>query len=176
MQQMDLRINQVKQREQLDAARNPSSMLMATDCRQVEATNTRNYQIAIIAELKFSKSGRSVWHMRTTAVGHNLDFPETDSDLACTKDVFLTTYILACALLITFQTSPALLAILSKKSCVICGLSFCVGSTEFDEPSLTNTFSRNKKRRSVLSCIPLCRSEFFFLVPKVMLTKCFRLG
>lgn len=42
--------------------------------------------------------------LRPEAVGHNLDFPETDSDLACAKDVFLTTYILARALLITFQT------------------------------------------------------------------------
>lgn len=55
MQQMGLGINQVKQREQLDAARNASSLLMPTDCRQVEATNARNYQIAIIAELTFAK-------------------------------------------------------------------------------------------------------------------------
>lgn len=63
---------------------------------------------------------------RPVPVGHNLDFPETDSDPVCTIDVFLTTYILACALLVTFQPLPALLVILSRQSCVICGLSVCV--------------------------------------------------
>lgn len=63
---------------------------------------------------------------RPVTVGHNLDFPETDSDLVCTKDVFLTTYILVCALLVTFQPLPALLVILSRQSCVICGPSVCV--------------------------------------------------
>lgn len=100
--------------------------------------------------------------LRPAAVGHNLDFPETDSDLVCAKDVFLTTYILACALLVTFQPPPALLVILSKQCCVICGPSFCVGSTEFDAPSLTNAFSKNNQQRSALSCIPLCRSGIFF--------------
>lgn len=95
--------------------------------------------------------------MRPAAVSHNSDFPKTDSVPECAKVLFLTTYILVCTLRVTFFGLLlrlclfwACIAVSSAGSPSVSQHSRCRRedeSTEFDEASLTNTFSRNNQPR-----------------------------